>query len=148
MDGNVSKEEVHRRQESGEIVTETHKVWVPDPTPALFDSWALAGWGGSLAEPARSTYQGHVAQKANREFLIAVVLTLPLSGARIPFRRHSRGFSGSCRLPHPGTYAPDGDTNRRLSVIAGDLIAPSLSMFPGCLQASRFRYTKRKSRPH
>jgi hypothetical protein len=60
MDGNVSKEEVYRRQESGEIVTETHKVWVPDPTPALFDSWALAGWGGSLAETARSTYQGHV----------------------------------------------------------------------------------------
>jgi hypothetical protein len=79
------KEEVHRRQESGEIVTETHKVWVPDPTPALFDSWALAGWGGSLAEPARSTYQGHVAQKANREFLIAVALTLLLSGLAFRF---------------------------------------------------------------
>jgi hypothetical protein len=85
MDGNVSKEEVHRRQESGEIVTETHKVWVSDPTPALFDSWALAGWGGSLAEPARSTYQGHVAQKANREFLIAVSLTLLLSGLAFRF---------------------------------------------------------------
>jgi hypothetical protein len=85
MDGNVSKEEVYRRQESGEIVTETHKVWVADPTPALFDSWALAGWGGSLAEPARSTYQGHVAQKANKEFLIAVVLTLLLSGLAFRF---------------------------------------------------------------
>jgi hypothetical protein len=85
MDGNVSKEEVHRRRESGEIVTETHKVWVSDPTPALFDSWALAGWGGSLAEPARSTYQGHVAQKANREFLIAVSLTLLLSGLAFRF---------------------------------------------------------------
>jgi len=85
IDGNVSKEEVHRRQESGEIVTETHKVWVPDPTPALFDSWALAGWGGSLAEPARSTYQGHVARKANREFLIAVVVTLLLAGLAFRF---------------------------------------------------------------
>ena len=85
IDGNVSKEEVHRRQESGEIVTETHKVWVPDPTPALFDSWALAGWGGSLAEPARSIYEGHVAQKANREFLIALVVTMLLAGLAFRF---------------------------------------------------------------
>jgi hypothetical protein len=85
IDGNVSKEEVHRRQESGGIVTEVHKVWVPDPTPAVFDSWALAGWGGSLAEPARSIYRGHVAQKANREFLIAVVVTLLLAGLAFRF---------------------------------------------------------------
>jgi len=73
--GEVTKEEVTRRQESGQILTETHKVWVRDPAPVLFNSWAVAGWGGSLQEPARSTYRGHVLQRANYWLLASAVIS-------------------------------------------------------------------------
>jgi len=39
------------------------------PTPALFGTFALAGWGGSTPEAARATYIGHVSQVANKWLL-------------------------------------------------------------------------------
>jgi hypothetical protein len=50
-------------------MSESHSVWVNDPTPALFGTFALAGWDGSAPEAARATYTGHVAQVANKWLL-------------------------------------------------------------------------------
>ena len=69
IDGTVSKEQVTRRTLTNEIVSESHSVWVSDPTPALFGTFALAGWGGSTPEAARATYVGHVSQVANKWLL-------------------------------------------------------------------------------
>lgn len=65
IDGTVSKENVHRQVAETRIVTETRSVFIPDPALALFNTWAVTGWGGSVEEPARSLYRGHVLARAN-----------------------------------------------------------------------------------
>jgi hypothetical protein len=74
IDGMVSQEVIHRRVASSRIETQTHAVYIPDPALALFNSWAINGWGGSTQEPARSFYQGHAISNANK------ILALELTG--------------------------------------------------------------------
>jgi hypothetical protein len=80
IDGTVSKEEVHRRVAESRIVDETHSVYIPDPALALFNTWAVTGWGGSAEERARSLYRGHTLSKANRILTAEVIGTLIAAG--------------------------------------------------------------------
>lgn len=75
IDGVVSHEEIHRRLASSKIETQTHSVYIPDPALALFNSWAINGWGGSTPERARSLYRGHALVNANRILVLELVGT-------------------------------------------------------------------------
>jgi hypothetical protein len=70
IDGTVSQEEIHRRLTESKIETTTRSVFIPDPALALFNTWAINGWGGSTPEDARSLYRGHPLSKANK-YLVA-----------------------------------------------------------------------------
>jgi hypothetical protein len=72
IDGSVSQEEIHRRLTESKIETTTRSVFIPDPALALFNTWAINGWGGSTPEDARSLYRGHPLSKANK-YLVAEV---------------------------------------------------------------------------
>jgi hypothetical protein len=74
IDGVVSQEVIHRRVASSRIETQTRAVYIPDPALALFNTWAINGWGGSTQEPALSFYQGHAISNANK------ILALELTG--------------------------------------------------------------------
>lgn len=74
IDGMVSQEVIHRRVASSRIETQTRAVYIPDPALALFNTWAINGWGGSTQEPALSFYQGHAISNANK------ILALELTG--------------------------------------------------------------------
>ena len=63
--GTVTQEEVARRTASSKIETTKTSVWVDDPAVALFDTFAIAGYGGTTAESAQSVYAGHALQRAN-----------------------------------------------------------------------------------
>jgi hypothetical protein len=80
IDGTVSKEDVHRRLAETKVVTETRSVFIPDPALALFDTWAVTGWGGSVEEPARSLYRGHVISKANKVLIAELAGTMVAAG--------------------------------------------------------------------
>ncbi len=89
IDGHVSQEEVHRRKATSRVEVETKSVFTPDPAVALFNTWAIGGWGGSTPEASRSVYQGHAIERANRELalwvLAAVAVAVPgvmLAGMR------------------------------------------------------------------
>jgi len=75
IDGMVSQEVIHRRVASSRIETQTHAVYIPDPALALFNSWAINGWGGSTPEPARSFYQGHAISNANKILALELIGT-------------------------------------------------------------------------
>ena len=79
IDGTVSQEEIHRRLTESRIETTTRSVFIPDPALALFNSWAINGWGGSAPEKARSLYQGHPLSKANRYLIAEAVGTVALT---------------------------------------------------------------------
>jgi hypothetical protein len=81
IDGKLSQEEVVRRGVLNKIETEKHSVWVNDPAPVLFNTWALAGWGGTTQERARSLFQGHVLERANKLLFFSVVATLACAAA-------------------------------------------------------------------
>jgi len=76
IDGTVTREDVHRSIAETRIVSETRSVFIPDPAIALFDTWAVTGWGGSAAEPARSLYRGHTIARANSIFSLELVGTM------------------------------------------------------------------------
>lgn len=84
IDGTVSKEQVTRKVDS-KTTTETRSVWKDDPTPALFGTWAIAGWGGSTPEEARALYSGHVQTKANNWLVASIIALLVVAGAVYPF---------------------------------------------------------------
>ena len=75
VDGTVSKERVVRNVDN-KVTEETHSVWKDDPTPALFGTWALAGWGGSTPEAARALYIGHATTKANNWLIGSVIASV------------------------------------------------------------------------
>ena len=75
IDGVVSHEEVHRRLASSKIETQTRSVYIPDPALALFNNWAINGWGGSTPERARSLYRGHALANANKLLILELVGT-------------------------------------------------------------------------
>lgn len=89
IDGHVTHEEVQRRLTSNRVEVETHSVYRPDPALALFNTWAINGWGGSIEEESRSTYEGHPLAQANK-FLVrslvatatAALLIEPFAGVR------------------------------------------------------------------
>lgn len=90
IDGNLSKEEVHRKTEASRTEVTEKSVWVDDPTPALFGTWALGGWGGTTNEASNSLYSGHALSKANLWLVVGLALTalagamtMPLGGSRI-----------------------------------------------------------------
>jgi len=80
IDGTVSKEEVHRRIAESRIMNETRSVYIPDPALALFNTWAVTGWGGSVEEAARSLYRGHAISKANKILTAELVGTMLAAG--------------------------------------------------------------------
>jgi hypothetical protein len=89
IDGVVSQEEVHRRLASSRIETQTQSVYIPDPALALFNTWAINGWGGSTPERARSLYRGHALANASRILILelcgtaaACLLALAVEGRR------------------------------------------------------------------
>jgi hypothetical protein len=88
IDGTVSQEEVTRRLTSRKVETDVKSVYVPDPALALFDTWAINGWGGTTAEAARSTYKDHPLRKADKVLLgsiaaaVVAVLLAALEGSR------------------------------------------------------------------
>ncbi len=75
ISGRVTQEQVSRKTASSQIETHTTSVWVDDPAVALFDTFAIAGYGGTSAEPARAVYAGHAIQKANNWFFGSAVGT-------------------------------------------------------------------------
>lgn len=77
IDGTVTKEDMHRRVAETKVVTDTRSVFIPDPALALFDTWAVTGWGGSVAEQAGSLYRGHPLARAN------TLLTAELIGSAL-----------------------------------------------------------------
>jgi hypothetical protein len=89
IDGHVTHEEVQRRLTSNKVEVEKHSVYRPDPALALFNTWAINGWGGSIKEESRSLYQGHPLARANK-FLVgsllgtatAALLMEPFGGVR------------------------------------------------------------------
>ncbi|MBV9757914.1 MAG: hypothetical protein JO047_12725 [Alphaproteobacteria bacterium] len=80
IDGTVTNEDVHRQIAESRIVTETHSVFIPDPALALFNTWAVTGWGGSAEEPATSLYRGHVLARADRILAAEAVGTAIATG--------------------------------------------------------------------
>lgn len=76
IDGTVTREDVHRTVAETRIVSETRSVFIPDPAIALFDTWAVTGWGGSAEEPARALYRGHRIARANSIFSLELVATM------------------------------------------------------------------------
>ena len=85
IDGMVSQEQIHRRLASSQIETETHSVYIPDPALALFNSWAINGWGGSTPEESRSLYRDHALAKANRWLFGELVGSFLLAAAAASF---------------------------------------------------------------
>ncbi len=83
VDGTVSKEDV-TRQVNERVDTQTRAVWVKDPAPVLFGTWALAGWGGSSDEAARTLYDGHVVDRANKWLVVALLLTAVCAAGAVP----------------------------------------------------------------
>ena len=84
IDGTVSKEDVHRRLAETKVVTDTRSVFIPDPALALFNTWAVTGWGGSAEEQSRSLYRGHPISRANMVLwaeLLGTALAAGLGGA-------------------------------------------------------------------
>src|SRR3954447_16421112 len=79
IDGTVSQEEIHRRLTESRVETTTRSVFIPDPALALFNSWAITGWGGSTPEKARSLYQGHPLSKAHKYLIAEAVGTVALT---------------------------------------------------------------------
>jgi hypothetical protein len=75
IDGHVTHEEVQRRLTSNKVELETHSVYRPDPALALFNTWAINGWGGSIQEESRSIYQGHPLARANKVLLGSLLAT-------------------------------------------------------------------------
>jgi len=89
IDGNVTHEEVQRRLTSNKVEVEKHSVYRPDPALALFNTWAINGWGGSIEEESRSIYRGHPLARANKLLVgsllataTAALLTEPFGGSR------------------------------------------------------------------
>lgn len=82
--GNVTQEEV-KRTVSSQVITEKRSVFVPDPTIALFDTFTIAGYGGTAAEPARSVYQGHALGRANKVLAWSLAATVVLAILAEPF---------------------------------------------------------------
>ncbi len=83
IDGTVTREDVHRSIAETRVVSETRSVFIPDPALALFDTWAVTGWGGSAQEAARSLYRGHAIARANNILsaeLVGTVLATMLGG--------------------------------------------------------------------
>ena len=78
IDGTVSQEEVTRRLTSSKVETEVKSVYTPDPALALFDTWAINGWGGTTAEVARATYRDHPLRKADTVLLWSIVAAVVL----------------------------------------------------------------------
>jgi hypothetical protein len=78
IDGMVSHEEIHRRVAASKIETQTRSVYIPDPALALFNSWAINGWGGSTTEWARSLYRGHAISTANKILALELIGTAAL----------------------------------------------------------------------
>src|SRR5262249_51505152 len=85
VDGQVTREEIHRRLTSSKTEVETHSVYRPDPAVGLFNTWAITGWGGSLDEPATSTYQGHMSRRTNGILVASAIATLAAAAATVPF---------------------------------------------------------------
>jgi hypothetical protein len=90
VDGNVTQEEIRRKDISDRVAVETRSVFQPDPAVLLFDTWALTGWGGSSNEQASSIYRGHPASRADRIFLasltatvVATLSAMQLGGGRV-----------------------------------------------------------------
>jgi len=82
IDGQVTHEEVHRRLTSDKVEVETHSVYRPDPAVALFNTWAIGGWGGSTPEASRSVYQAHPLSNVNK-FLIGSLLASVTAAAAV-----------------------------------------------------------------
>ena len=79
IDGTVTEEEVHRRLVSKHVEVERRSVYTPDPALALFNTWAINGWGGSTPERAASVYRGHALVRANRILVAELVGTAALA---------------------------------------------------------------------
>jgi hypothetical protein len=75
IDGHVTHEEVQRRLTSNKVEVEKHSVYRPDPALALFNTWAINGWGGSIEEESRSLYQGHPLARANKLLVGSLLAT-------------------------------------------------------------------------
>jgi len=75
IDGHVTHEEVQRRLTSNKVEIEKHAVYRPDPALALFNTWAINGWGGSIEEESRSIYRGHPLARANKLLVGSLLAT-------------------------------------------------------------------------
>jgi hypothetical protein len=75
IDGTLSHEEVTRKLISHDVKTETKSVFIEDPALALFDTYAIDGWGGSTPEAATSTYKGHPEAAADRWLTWSLIAT-------------------------------------------------------------------------
>jgi hypothetical protein len=85
IDGHVTHEEVHRRITSSNIEIETRSVYRPDPAIALFNTWAINGWGGSTSEVSQSIYRGHPLSMANKILIASLVATVASAVLVEPF---------------------------------------------------------------
>ncbi len=72
IDGNVTQEDVVRNLISGQTETTVESVFKPDPALVLFDTYAIAGWGDPVSEPAGSVYQGHALKTADKALLWSI----------------------------------------------------------------------------
>jgi len=80
IDGMISQEQVHRRITESKVETTTRSVYIPDPALALFNTWAINGWGGSTEEAARSVYRDHPLSTANKYLIAEVIGTVIVAG--------------------------------------------------------------------
>lgn len=85
IDGKVTQDRVTRKLVSKQVETEERKVWVSDPAVALFDSWALNGWGGSVVEPVDATYVDHPARRAHQWLIAGLIITALFTVMAEPF---------------------------------------------------------------
>ena len=71
-----------------------------DPALALFNSWAINGWGGSTPEPARSFYQGHAISNANKILALELMGTAAVPGEQLsPTQPIPLAPPPLCRIP-------------------------------------------------
>ena len=58
---------------------------MPDPAVTLFDTFAIAGYGGTNAEATQSVYKGHILSLAKKTISIGLVTTLFVAVVAEPF---------------------------------------------------------------
>ena len=83
--GDVTNEQVVRKVGSTQTEVQTHSIFHPDPAVALFDTFAIAGYGGTSAETARALYQGHPIKRLNSWLVISLLSTAAAAVAAEPF---------------------------------------------------------------